>query len=77
MVFPELSKTIKKYGIDSVTTSSFASQGSLTDWGYGAGWDKAADAAQEICVPSTYPELPEDFFTSQTSEHVRTAFYRI
>ena len=54
IVFQSLQKTVKEYEIGSITEYNYAIQGSLTDWGYGAGWDTSAnDAAQSICTPTT------------------------
>ena len=54
------------YDFGDITSKVFSMEGTLTDWAYGAGWDKGDAYARERCEPSTDPELASDFFKRST-----------
>lgn len=54
---------IQKYELGSITSKLYPRPGAITDWAYGAGWDKfSTDATMSQCKPITEPTLDETFF---------------
>ena len=66
---------IPPYVLGDMTSTVYPVGGGMEDWGYGAGFDTAPDAAIQKCTPTTKPELADSFFESQ--ENVRCAVYLI
>lgn len=50
--------------------------GGFEDWAYGAGWDKAKNAAVLRCHSDTYPLL-DSFYEDDSTDHISTAIYLI
>ena len=77
ITFQQQQTVLKKYTVGDVITAGFPQNGTLTDWAYGAGWDKQPYSAIPECFSQSEPPLAADFFNRTTTENVRTAIYMI
>lgn len=70
---------LEEFEVGDVSTTLYQFSGTVTDWAYAAGWESSDDgnAVLDECIPNSKPELPEDFFTSSSTENVRTAIFKI
>lgn len=66
---------LEEFELGPVEEILFPFSGTLTDWAYAAGWE--SDNVLDACIPQAKPELPEDFFTRTTTDHIRTAIFKI